>query len=502
MYQIIFVSKQDMIPESLLSQIPDGYQYAGTFTNLSSCLTIPDKKQPSVIVLDASLYHQQWKEKVSSTYPQAIFVYLVTSKELASLPEAEHFLFKPVRLDEFSYLLSVLKGKLDRQSTVSEMYLQEQNYEMFLPALRERLANRLVYSSDMSHAILLAALKKLHLNNNITDIPCAVVRCKPLNGSWYAFEKEQWESILQAVFFEEAPFQGWKIENKGGELRFLIIARQPTPLSMLQKTLEHHICNTIEKLYTFFGLLAYFDVDFYFPNLWELNITTVSFPSSGQTLTVSKNTLPLQETVNAIRLYRIDHAFELFARLMDQTPSHHIEFLACFVLSVIRLIGNVLFSGDLKSWMEDYVTTSIRNHSQDKAQLLSCTEQIIREFASHTQHSVKRSDNLIVFKIKQYIADHYQQDISLNQVADYVYLSPVYLSRFFKEKTGEKFTTYLIRFRMEQAIQLFQKEKYQIQQVAAMVGYKDSKHFSKLFKLHTGCSPRQFCQSLLQEKDA
>lgn len=98
----------------------------------------------------------------------------------------------------------------------------------------------------------------------------------------------------------------------------------------------------------------------------------------------------------------------------------------------------------------------------------------------------------VVEQIVDYIGDHYSEKISLDQIAENMYLSSFYISRIFKSETGNTPIRHLINVRLEKAKELLENG-YQgsIQEVAAMVGYDDAYHFSKLFKKRYGISPSQ-----------
>lgn len=98
----------------------------------------------------------------------------------------------------------------------------------------------------------------------------------------------------------------------------------------------------------------------------------------------------------------------------------------------------------------------------------------------------------LVDQISSYIEEHYNEKISLDQIAENMYLSPFYISRIFKSETGSAPIRHLIRIRLEKARELLEGG-YQgsIQEVAALVGYDDAYHFSKLYKKHYGISPSQ-----------
>lgn len=102
--------------------------------------------------------------------------------------------------------------------------------------------------------------------------------------------------------------------------------------------------------------------------------------------------------------------------------------------------------------------------------------------------SVNRKD--VVEKIIDYFEEHYAEKISLDQLAGNMYLSPFYISRIFKAETGDTPISYLINVRLERAREILtRQEELSIQEVAAMVGYDDAYHFSKLFKKKFGISP-------------
>lgn len=97
--------------------------------------------------------------------------------------------------------------------------------------------------------------------------------------------------------------------------------------------------------------------------------------------------------------------------------------------------------------------------------------------------------------VKEYIALHYMEDISLNEVADILKLSRTYLSTLFKKEVGISFSQYLIDFRLNRAVEILQKKHLPLNSVAEMVGYPNYAQFSKIFKKHKGISPSIFLKT-------
>lgn len=98
----------------------------------------------------------------------------------------------------------------------------------------------------------------------------------------------------------------------------------------------------------------------------------------------------------------------------------------------------------------------------------------------------------LVDKLVGYLEVHYNEKISLDQIAENMYLSPFYISKIFKSETGDTPIRHLINIRLEKAKQLLETGYGgSVQEVAAMVGYDDAYHFSKLFKKRYNITPTQ-----------
>lgn len=98
----------------------------------------------------------------------------------------------------------------------------------------------------------------------------------------------------------------------------------------------------------------------------------------------------------------------------------------------------------------------------------------------------------VVEQILDYFGDHYDERISLDRIADNMYLSPFYISRIFKSEVGDTPIHHLINIRLEKAMELLESGfSGSIQEVASRVGYEDVYHFSRLFKKRYGFPPSQ-----------
>ena len=87
-------------------------------------------------------------------------------------------------------------------------------------------------------------------------------------------------------------------------------------------------------------------------------------------------------------------------------------------------------------------------------------------------------------------------DLTLHTLAELQNLSPGYLSALFKKEVGQPLTVYVNRKRMEHAATLLRSGTLQVQTVAQYCGIPDVNYFSKLFKRHTGLTPKEYRTAL------
>lgn len=88
-----------------------------------------------------------------------------------------------------------------------------------------------------------------------------------------------------------------------------------------------------------------------------------------------------------------------------------------------------------------------------------------------------------------YIMDNYSKNISIEELAKNVYVTPQYLMRIFKKETGKTIINFITDYRINEAIRLIKLKQYKIYEVSEMVGYNDVRHFCRVFKSKTGFPP-------------
>jgi AraC-like DNA-binding protein len=110
-----------------------------------------------------------------------------------------------------------------------------------------------------------------------------------------------------------------------------------------------------------------------------------------------------------------------------------------------------------------------------------------------TLKDVKHAD--VMQKALKYVNARYAEEITLDEVAASVFLSPTYFSKLFSEEMGCRFTAYLNKVRIEKSKLLLKGTDIALVDVAGLVGYEDQSYFTKVFKRVTGVSPGKYRES-------
>ena len=134
--------------------------------------------------------------------------------------------------------------------------------------------------------------------------------------------------------------------------------------------------------------------------------------------------------------------------------------------------------------------------SETFEQLAARAAEYLQSLSRQLAATLKNRESADLKKVKDYIAAHYQENITLETAAALAFMNPNYFSAFFKKHTGENFKDFLLRVRMEQALRILLTSDAKTYEIAARVGFNDAKHFSEMFKKYYGKNPLEYKRDL------
>lgn len=105
---------------------------------------------------------------------------------------------------------------------------------------------------------------------------------------------------------------------------------------------------------------------------------------------------------------------------------------------------------------------------------------------------IRTTENLLILRAAEYIEGHYQEKLTLKDIAGVLYISPNYFSELFKKTTGVNFSDYLSDVRMEASKRCLLDVRYKIGDISKLVGFSDASYFSSSFRRKYGMTPLEF----------
>lgn len=107
-------------------------------------------------------------------------------------------------------------------------------------------------------------------------------------------------------------------------------------------------------------------------------------------------------------------------------------------------------------------------------------------------HRDQQTEDSMIDKMKEYIAVHCGEDLTLDAMSEQFAMNPSYFSSYFHQKTGAKYKDYLTRVRMTEAKRLLLQTDLKIYEVSEKVGYSDVRYFPQAFAKATGVLPKEY----------
>ena len=102
------------------------------------------------------------------------------------------------------------------------------------------------------------------------------------------------------------------------------------------------------------------------------------------------------------------------------------------------------------------------------------------------------SDSRRILKVKNYIDDHYKDEMNLEQLANYVGMTPTAFSRYFKLRTGKNLSEYIVDIRLGHAARLLVDTTDSVSEICWATGFNTLSNFNRLFLKRKGCTPTEF----------
>jgi two-component system response regulator YesN len=214
-----------------------------------------------------------------------------------------------------------------------------------------------------------------------------------------------------------------------------------------------------------------------------------------------------QQLINYLKIGNFDHAKQTLDEIIEgnfQSPGVTIAFARCLMLNLVSTmikavseIGSVQESFLVQNpkWIEQLAACeSIQDmHEQMIAFFKTVCEYTSSKRQLKIQMTRQESLNDLIARVKAYIQERYKDaNLNISMIGNHFDMKPTYLSKLFKDHTGEGLLDTINKMRIERAKHLITEKNKNINEVAGCVGFNDVNAFIRTFKKYEGTTPGKF----------
>ncbi|MHA6485042.1 response regulator [Paenibacillus sp. strain BS8-2] len=203
------------------------------------------------------------------------------------------------------------------------------------------------------------------------------------------------------------------------------------------------------------------------------------------------------ELLDVIRTYRTSQLSSVLKRIWEGLREGYVpqakvkSFVLELLLQLFRMLKEAGADED-SVFDHEYGDYDFVMKSKSMEELLVFMERKCEEAAALLLRFKEVHPNQSIEEIKALVAEHYGSNISLRSIAREMYMNPAYLGQLFKSHVDMTFNDYLLKVRMDKAIELLLRTDKKVYEIAGEVGYKQLDWFYKRFKAYTGISAGEY----------
>ncbi|GIO89547.1 response regulator [Paenibacillus lactis] len=151
--------------------------------------------------------------------------------------------------------------------------------------------------------------------------------------------------------------------------------------------------------------------------------------------------------------------------------------------------------------LSDYLGASLADvtglsQCTNAATLGKWVNQVLPLLEQSAERATRSDRSAAVSRMKRFIREHLSEDISLQAIADHMYMHPVHVSRLFKMETGSNLSDYVLRLKMERAAEMLADHSLKNFEIALKLGYQNPNYFIRVFKKYYSVTPQEYRNNL------
>lgn len=517
MYSLVIVEDEFTTRRALVHMVnwqELGFCVEGEFADGQELFDYLKRNTPDVILTDIKMTSVGGIEIARLVAEQNLpiqVVFLSAYKDFSYAQEAveynvAHYLLKPIELSKLREVFRKLKEMLDKQVMQENMIQdREEHYERLINYERQQfvtdayfgaladpdkkasrlglisrnqengsrlILNKVVLENDQEYLDFIAEYGEQELQDRLERVLCIF------------HDDLEYYPITWGVSKEEKPFLlgvFWENESSG---------QQCYGKAQLEDTIGEllglHADIPIFKVLTSSSELVHY------AGALGKQRREEDFEQDGEYLQL------LREQNKLLCSYLNQNSAEQGLKLTETLFDNYIQGGAAFakrmsIYTVTKLLDEVAM-GDLIEWNGMFSRCVPASFFSDM-QYQDLKEGLVggvRLLFRYMQQKTAPKEDSSIEKIQNYLHSHYCEDITLNQIAEVLFLNPAYISRLVKEQTGKNYTELVMEMRIEKAVELLKNTDMYVYEIADKVGYKNLKYFYRVFHKIVGKTPSDY----------
>lgn len=470
----------------------DDYEVAGLFSDGDEAIEFLKYNHADLVITDVKMNRISGIELVKYIHenkPETLAVILSGYKEFEYIKSAmtyrvHDYLLKPANQDELKRTLIETAEVIRKRENESKT---NSNYELLLPELRREffvslLGGAFKTKENVEHKASLLKFQKNFLASECAVVKVFVSKSEIFFEQVWKYGRDSFDTAIENLLFttkDELENEIYFVGDYGKFLYFFVSAKERFEDDIFKECIMSDLDMLAGVAHQMLSCSLEFAVGDIYSNPVELALETQQNEdeSFSDRCTLLKTYLSVGNEEEAMLL--ADRIFEALKN--TSLPYIKGKLMEMFYLFDIPKGSKLIFEENLRKIASAQAVDEIERLFGEQLSV----------FLDYGHSANETSQNIIIKKAIQYIEENFSNDISLQDVADYVHLNPVYFSKYFKEHIQKNFVDYLTDIRMDFAKNELLKGK-KIDEVCRISGYNNSSYFAKIFKNNTGMTPREY----------
>ncbi|WP_312370177.1 response regulator transcription factor [Lachnoclostridium sp.] len=519
MYKLVIADDEKIIRQGLKNVVDwekIGFEIIEIFSDGQEVIEYLEYMMPDLILTDIKMNHVSGMEVAKYVFEQQLpcKVVLISGYQEFDLAlqgikyGVMDYLLKPSNVENISKTFIKIKEELDQKHKEKEKaQADKERIDEVLPLLEDHFFSDLILGVADSEEYIKNRMNILYPEIDIEHSFCLLVDIciqdyeKFMEEIWQ-YNYDQFEiniSNFLRIYDKDISFHLVYKSNNIIEL-FGIVTKQVN-----KEQIESLCHDSIEKLllelkanfkfHASYQIRQIYSNIYQIRNFWEGLLKDDSDEAIQQHLQEQKKLI-----MSNITLGNIVTAQKIFHNVLDVLNVKPVLYRNNMVIDILSTMHTIIkeVNDKLSNSLQNYFNYSVILSFSNGDDLKSYCNRIFDRIKLAEEKKEYYDANSLISKAKTYIMENINRDISQEEVANQLFICSAYLSRLFKKQTGENFSQYVTRMKVEKAIELLKDPQYKTYQVSEALGYKTPRYFSRIFRMQTGMNPSEYRGKVLR----